>query len=216
LRPYICSDCSIFLISAIRRSQIPGDQGEQGRMINQSGKHESTTNVLRLVAGAGFLLSVVSALAQDAKPEGEVASSSAAPAATPAPPAPQSGLIDAFGRWLEEGAASFRSGVKDAQDKFDKFSKEARDATKEATGTVLGLPNSRVLAVRERCAVASNGAPDCQTAALALCRGKGFTSGKSIDTRAEQKCPPRLLLQGKPPNDADCATETYITRAMCQ
>ena len=179
-------------------------------MIDQSGKHPGA-NVLRLIAGAGFLLSAASALAQDAKPSSEVPTAEAT-----SPPNRQSGFIDAFGRWIEEGAANFRSGMKDAQEKFDKLSKDASDATKEATGTVLGLPNSRVLNVRERCAVASNGAPDCQTAALAVCRGKGFTAGKSVDTRSEQKCPPRLLLQGKPPNDTDCATETFVTRAMCQ
>jgi hypothetical protein len=182
-------------------------------MIDQTGKHPGTT-VLRLIAGAGFLLGVGSALAQEAKPPSEVPS--AAPAAPESTPSRQPGFVDTFGRWMEEGAANFRSGVKDAQDKFDKLSKEASDATKEATGTVVGLSNSRVLNVRERCAAASNGAPDCQTAALAVCRGKGFTTGKSVDTRSEQKCPPRLLLQGKPPNDADCATETFVTRAMCQ
>jgi hypothetical protein len=179
-------------------------------MINQSGKHPGT-NVLRLLVGAAFLLSVASALAQEAKPASEVPPTAATPA-----PSRQPGFIDTFGRWMEEGAANFRSGMKDAQEKFDKLSKDARDATKEATGTVLGLPNSRLLDVRERCAVASNGAPDCQPAALAVCRGKGFTAGKSVDTRSEQKCPPRLLLQGKPPNDTDCATETFVTRAMCQ
>jgi hypothetical protein len=180
-------------------------------MIGQSGRHRATS-MLRLLGATSLLLSVTSALAQDAKPASE------APAATAAPSASsrQSGFIDEFGRWMEESAATFRSGMKNAQEKFEKFSKDAGEATKEATGTVLGLSNSRVMNVRERCAVASNGVPDCQTTALAVCRGKGFTNGKSVDTRSEQKCPPRLLLEGKPPNDADCATETFVVRAMCQ
>jgi hypothetical protein len=182
-------------------------------MIDQSGKRPGRT-VLCLIAGAGFLLSATSALAQDAKPVSEAPPT--APAAAPSQPNRQPGFMDTFGRWLEEGAANFRSGMKDAQEKFEKLSKEAHQATKDATGSVLSLPNSRVVNVRERCAVASNGAPDCQTTALTVCRGQGFSTGKSVDTRAEQKCPPRLLLQGKPPNDADCATETYVTRAMCQ
>jgi hypothetical protein len=192
-------------------------------MVSQSVKRSGTT-VLHLIAGAGVLLSVASAFAQDAKPASEAppaataapAAETGAPAQAPSALSGQSGVVDAFSRWVEESAAFFRSGMKDAQERFDKFSKEANQATKEATSSVLSLPNSRVLNLRERCAVASNGAPDCQTAALTFCRGKGFTTGKSVDTRAEQKCPPRLLLQGKPPNDADCATETYVTRAMCQ
>ncbi len=69
---------------------------------------------------------------------------------------------------------------------------------------------------RERCALAQNGAPDCEPAAQALCKGKGFQGGKSIDTQSERKCPPRLLLSGRAPSDAECPTEMFVTRAMCQ
>src|SRR5262245_25286790 len=57
--------------------------------------------------------------------------------ATPAPPAPfQPGFIDAVGRWLEQGAAKFKSDMHDAQEKFDKLGNQARDSAKETTGAV--------------------------------------------------------------------------------
>ena len=103
-----------------------------------------------------------------------------------------------------------------AQENFDKLGKEARDAAKDVTGGLVGLTQTRVVTGRERCATAQNGAPDCLAAANSVCRGKGFQTGKSVDTQSEQKCPPRLLLSGRGPNDTDCTTEIYVTRAVCQ
>jgi hypothetical protein len=151
-----------------------------------------------------------------------------APPAGPAPnppsaaaPAPfQPGFIDAVGRWLEQGAAKLKSDVQGAQDKLgeklDKLGKDAREGPKEGASGAVGLPNTRVLAGRERCAVAQNGAPDCEPAAQALCKGKGFKGGKSIDTQTERTCSPRVLLSGRPPTEAECPTEMFVTRAMCQ
>jgi hypothetical protein len=162
----------------------------------------------------------------------------ASPAPTPAPsqtpddsnPAFRPGFIDAFGRWLQEGTSKLKSDMQGAQDNFDKFGNQARDAAKEfdkfgsqardaakdATGTVIGLPGARAMTGRERCAPAGNGAPDCPTAAVALCRGKGFQTGRSLDTQSEQKCPTKLLLEGRAPNNTECPTEIFVTRAMCQ
>jgi len=130
--------------------------------------------------------------------------------------APQPGLIETFGRWLDEGTTKFKSDMQSAQETFDKLGNQTFDAAKDATGAVIGLPNARVVSARERCAPAQNGAPDCQTAAMTLCRGKGFQSGKIIDTQSEQKCPTRLLLEGRAPNATECPTEIFVTRAMCQ
>jgi hypothetical protein len=131
-------------------------------------------------------------------------------------PAFRPGFIDAVGRWLEEGANKFKSDVQGAQEKFDQLGGQARDAAKEATGTIMTLPNARPLTAHERCAPAQNGAPDCQTAALTFCRGKGFQNGKLLDTQSEQKCPTKLLLEGRAPNNTECPTEIFVTRAMCQ
>jgi hypothetical protein len=196
---------------------------------------------LSTAVAACVLVLVVSALAQEVRPPGQVPaqtpsqaplqpapfqaqSQPQAPPASPAPsqtpddsnPAFRSGFIDAFGRWLQEGTSKLKSDMQGAQDSFDKFGNQAREAAKEATGTVMGLPGARAMSGRERCAPAPNGAPDCLAAAAALCRGKGFQSGRSLDTQSEQKCPTKLLLEGRAPNDTECPTQIFVTRAICQ
>jgi hypothetical protein len=148
--------------------------------------HRSAAGVSGL-CGACTTLAVVSCLAQDAKPPSDAAKREPAPANQPT-------LIYPFGRWFEE----------------------SMQAAKDAAGMILGLSNTGIVTVHERCAVAASGAPDCQTTAIAVCRGKGFGTGKILDTQSEQKCPSSLLLQGRRPNDADCATEIFVTRALCQ
>jgi hypothetical protein len=170
------------------------------------------------VLGACVLGVAFAALAQDARPPVQnPAESPGTPAGMPAPPeAFRPGFIDAVGRWLEEGANKFKSDMQGAQEQFDKLGNDARGAAKETTGTVIGLPNARVVAGRERCAAVSGGGPDCQAAAETVCRGKGFQGGKIVDTQSEQKCPTKLLLEGRAPNDTECPTTIFVTRAMCQ
>ena len=152
-------------------------------------------------------------LAQESRPVADP------PAATPAP-APavnQPGFVDAVGRWFEEGTAKLKTGMQSAQEKLDKLGTQAREATKEATGAEVGLPNTRGVTAREQCAAAPNGAPDCNAAATTLCRGKGFATGKSLDTQTEQKCNSgRFLLEGRAPSSSECPTQIFVTRAMCQ
>jgi hypothetical protein len=124
--------------------------------------------------------------------------------------------IETFGRWLEQGTTRFKSDLQGAQETFDKLGTQTLDAAKDATGAVVALPTARVVAAHERCASAQNGSADCQAAAETFCRGKGFRSGKSLDTQSELKCPAKLLLERRAPNDKDCLTEIFITRAMCQ
>jgi hypothetical protein len=146
------------------------------------------------------------------------ADSGSNPGANPgsSPPAFQPGFIDAVGRWFEEGASKLKSGVQGAREQVDQLGSKAREAAKDATGAVGSLPGARAVTARERCAPSANGAPDCQTAAVTLCRGKGFQTGKSLDTQTEQKCSGKFLLEGRAPNAADCPTELFVTRAMCQ
>src|SRR5262249_31619121 len=169
---------------------------------------------LRAGVSVCVLMLAVAALAQEAQPP-STAPGQAAPFQAPGPaptqppaeagsgsasaPAFQPGLIDALGRWFEEGANKVKSGVHGAQEKVDQLGSKAREAAKEATGTVSTLPNARPVTARERCAPAANGAPDCQAAAVALCRGKGFQTGKSLDTQTEQKCSGKFLLEGRAP-----------------
>jgi hypothetical protein len=177
----------------------------------------------KATSGAGFALALAAFVcavplcnpgwAQENRPVAEPPDAAQAPAQG----ANQPGFIDAVGRWFEEGADKLKTGMQSAQEKLDKLGTQAREATKEATGAVVGLPNARVVTARERCAAASNGAPDCNAAAATLCRGKGFSTGKSLDTQTEQKCNSgRFLLEGRAPSSSECPNLIFVTRAMCQ
>lgn len=193
----------------------------------------SAPGVVRTLAASVALLLVFSALAQEGHPpagssatgtsQNTVQNPGAGGFGIFAPPPlllPNLGLkpdpIETFGHWLQEGTTRFRSDLQDAQETFDKLGKQTRDAAKDATGAVIGLPNARIVNARERCGRAQNGSPDCQAAAEAVCRGKGFQSGKSVDTQSELKCPAKVLLERRTPNDAECPTEIFVTRAVCQ
>jgi hypothetical protein len=169
-----------------------------------------------VAACAGFL--VVSALAQDARPPAEIPrpGEGAPPAAAESNPLPRPGFVDAIGRWLDDGTTKFRTDLQGAQQTFDQLTDQTRDAAKDATGAVMGWPNVRIVPVRERCGVSAGGGPDCQAAATAACRGKGFSTGNSIDTQSEQKCPAQVLLRGRAASADECRTETFVTRALCQ
>jgi hypothetical protein len=182
----------------------------------------SFVTIARAVVAACALCLVTFASAQEVRPPGEIPSQSPGESAAnpPAAPTPDSGLrpgfVDAIGHWFNEGTTKFKSDLQGAQATFDQLGKETRDAAKDATDAVVGLPNARMVTVRERCAAAQNGAPDCQAAAAAACRGKGFQTGKSLDTQSEHKCPAQVLLKGRAPSDAECPTEIFVTRAVCQ
>jgi hypothetical protein len=166
-------------------------------------------------------------LAQDAPPP---------PASQPAP-AEKPGVFQSIGRFFDQGASNFRDHLRGAKRKMDELGddaaannkaisnqaakvgqgaadvgKGAADATVNAMGAVAKLPTARMMSGREQCAAAPNGAPDCVTAAEALCRKHGFTSGKSMDFTSAEECPVRTLLG----QTDDCTTVTFISRAMCQ
>jgi hypothetical protein len=178
----------------------------------------SFATIARAVVAACALCLAATASAQDLRPPGDIPSQQPSePAANPPPNSGSApGFVDTIGHWLNEGTTRFKSDLQGAQATFDQLGKETRDAAKDATDAVVGLPNARVVTVRERCAVAQNGAPDCQAAAAAACRGKGFQTGKSLDTQSEHKCPAQVLLKGRAPSDAECPTEIFVTRAVCQ
>jgi len=152
----------------------------------------------------------------------------AQPSAAPPPnPNYQPGFIDVFGRFIGESAAKlnsqFNSQLKSTNETLGNLGSQTTDAAKGAVGTardaagaIMGLPNARIVAGRERCAAAANGAPDCRAAADAACRSKGFSSGKILDTQSAQKCPARVWLSGRMPAEGDCQLETFVTRAVCQ
>lgn len=176
----------------------------------------------RAMFAACATLLVASALAQESRPPADIPSQKEGEgAANLAPPwmpdlQRRPGLVDAIGGWLGDSTTKFRLDLKDAQQTFDQLTDQTREAAKDATGAMIGVPNMRIMLVHERCPLAASGGPDCQTAAAMACRGKGFAAGKSLDTQSEQKCPAQVLLRGRTPNELECRTETFVTRALCQ
>lgn len=181
-------------------------------------------------------------VAQEAAPLPIAPPVSSAPAeSTPAAPPSKPGVFETIGRWVDEGTSTFQDHLRGAKRSVDELSdktnaakvgqgavevtkgavdmtvdvtKDAVGATASAVGAVAKLPTARLMSGRERCAVAPNGAPDCVTAAEALCRKHGFSSGKSMDFTSAEECPANVLL-GQAPRD-QCSTVTFISRAMCQ
>jgi hypothetical protein len=143
------------------------------------------------------------------------------PASNAAPPAQapssnqQPGFVDAVGRWFEEGAAKFKSQMEDAQEKFGQFGSQAREATKEATGAIVGLPNARVVNARERCLKAPNGAPDCLTAAVTLCAAKVSRPARASILRANKSAPRRASYSRAARQPARSVRPRFLSRARC-
>jgi hypothetical protein len=79
----------------------------------------------------------------------------------------------------------------------------------DAAGTVARLPATL-------CAIAPNGAPDCEVASLALCKSKGFARGQSVDITSSFKCPVQMYREGRAPNPQECRDESFVSKAVCQ
>jgi hypothetical protein len=164
----------------------------------------------RFAAVACFLAIAAAAVAQEVEPQPQTQTQ---PRTDPNQfPAFQPGFLDALGRFLGDSKSKLDDQFKNTTD----AARGAADAAGQATGAILGIPATRVVIGRERCAVAANGAPDCAPAADALCRAKGFEVGKGMDINTAQKCPTWVWLSGRPAPDGVCVTETFVLRAMCR
>jgi hypothetical protein len=113
----------------------------------------------------------------------------------------------------------FGTTFKDAGKGVANFGREAGiaakttvDTAKDAAGAVVRIPGVRVMTGHEKCQNAPNGAPDCRSAAITLCKAKGFDSGKSMDMTTAEVCPASALLSGR----GECKDETFVSRALCQ
>jgi hypothetical protein len=195
---------------------------------------------------AGLLSAAASgiAAADDQSPQ-PVAPAAAPLAAAPAPspstsfpptppPIAYPGFLNQFGGWWNGSFGDVDSKTKSTWDRLDLFNrprdpagndatvatpqvlKDAAQATKDAATAVVRLPATRVFELRDRCRTAANGAPDCQSAALNACRGKGFSNGHPLDVSTLQDCPARVMLSGQPPADGECTDKTFILRVICQ
>jgi hypothetical protein len=123
----------------------------------------------------------------------------------PAPPKENPGLINEIGKLLEK-PGSLLPTLKSPKETID----DAADTLSRWTKSPGGVKGRAV------CPVAANGAPDCKAGADKLCQSKGFKEGKSLDVDTTRNCSARALLSGRKPEESECRTETYVTRAVCQ
>ena len=193
-----------------------------------------------LGAIAACLLIAVSASAQQATPQPAPQASPPVSAQPAKPRTNEPGLLNALGRFFEDSIDNLNTTLRGARGRVDDAgtragaaardaTEVARDAARDAAGaargatdvardaadTVVRLPGTRIVTGRTRCELAPNGAPDCRTAANAMCRTGGHTSGRSLDIQSAERCPGRVVLSGRTEEDA-CRTETFVTRAVCQ
>jgi hypothetical protein len=145
------------------------------------------------------------------------------PAAQQPDPNYRPGFLDVLNRWLGNSKDAVDSQFRKTQETLGSIGSDATGAAqgaagvaRDVAGTVVALPLARIVNGRQVCPVALNGAPDCQPAIDALCQGKGFQTGKSLEISSGQKCPVRVRLYGTPEQKAECRVETSVTRALCQ
>ncbi|MDO9411571.1 MAG: hypothetical protein Q7T81_03215 [Pseudolabrys sp.] len=129
----------------------------------------------------------------------------------PKPQKEEPGLLESVGKWFEEQGKKVENFGHEA----GIAAKTTVDGAKNAAGAVARIPAARVVDGHQKCQNAPNGAPDCVAAATAMCKAKGFESGKSADMTTADVCPAQVYLQGRN-SGPGCKTETFVSRALCQ
>ena len=170
----------------------------------------AASSLLTCVCAGAILLTAALAFAQE-----RAGSNARASAEEP-------GFFGGIVRWFDRQASKIGSGFKDAGSQVENFGHEAGiaakttvEGAKDAAGAVARIPSARVVTGHQKCNVAPNGAPDCVAAAHTICKAKGFDSGKSVDMTTAEVCPAQVYLSGRS-SGADCRTETFVSRALCQ
>jgi hypothetical protein len=137
-------------------------------------------------------------------------------------PAEEESLLGRFGRWFNESMSGIASSFKDTGNRLGDLSgqvtevaKGTAEAARGAAGTIARIPATSLVNGRAHCARAENGGPDCNAATVALCRSKGYVTGRPIEVISARKCSPERLAAGASLRDV-CRSESYVTRAVCQ
>jgi hypothetical protein len=133
----------------------------------------------------------------------------AAPPTAGAQPSGRPGLIDKLGDLLRDSAEGVSSGLKGTQQRIEDLNKGTLD-------TLSNIPIAGFASGRSLCPRSANGAPDCYAATEKLCKEKGYSFGRSLDTESSETCNPRIYLPGYQRKAGDCRIDTFVTRAACQ
>jgi hypothetical protein len=153
----------------------------------------------------------LTAMAQDASPQPPHAEQQAP------------GFLESAGKWLDRQVHGAKAmfghvgkGVQDFGHEAGVAARSTADTAKDAAeGVASKLSPASVIDGHEVCKTAPNGAPDCVAAANAICKAKGFKTGKSVDMTTAETCPAKVYLSGRS-NGAECKTETFVSSALCQ
>jgi hypothetical protein len=138
-----------------------------------------------------------------------------APSPDPAHPKENPGLLNEIGKLLEK-PSSMLPTLKSPKEAIDDLNARAKDMTRDATDGLSRLTKSSMAAGRVACPVSANGAPDCKAASDKLCQSKGFKEGNSLAMDTTRNCSAKSLLMGGKPDESECRTDNYVTRALCQ
>ena len=127
-------------------------------------------------------------------------------------PAQERGVFGNITHWVDEQASKLgshfrgaRSGVENLSHEAGIAAKSTVEGAKDAAGAVTRIPSTRVVTGHEKCVVAAN----------AICKTKGFESGKSVDMTTAEVCPAQVYMAGRS-TGPDCHTDTFVSRALCQ
>jgi len=180
------------------------------RILTCQSRQTATKSALASLFAGAIVLSSALALAQEpARPPG-------------AKPAEAQGFLGAVADWFDEQVANAGNTFRDTRKKFESFGHEAAvaakttaEGAKDAADAVARIPTARVIDGHEKCRMAPNGAPDCVAAANAICKAKGFKSGKSVDMTTAETCPAKVYAAGRS-SGPECATDTFVSRVFCQ
>jgi len=134
-------------------------------------------------------------------------------AASPPPPAPQQAEPQPL---PEPVPRKENPGLINEIGKLLPTLKSPKETIDEAADALSRLAKSPGVKGRVICPAAPNGAPDCKVAADRLCQSNGFREGNSLDVDTTRNCSARSLLSGRKPDESECRTETWVTRAVCQ
>ncbi len=130
-------------------------------------------------------------------------------------PPEEPGFFEGISRWFDETFSGAGRQVENFGHEAGVAAKTTVNGARDAAGAVVRIPAARVMSGHAKCVNAPNGAPDCLAAAEALCKQKGFDTGKSLDMTTAEVCPPKVLMSGRS-TVGECRDETFVSRALCQ
>jgi hypothetical protein len=179
------------------------------RILKYSSGPIAASPLLACVAAGAILLTAAMALAQERSNNAQAS-------------AEDPGFFGGIVNWFDRQVSDIGSHLKGAGSQVENFGHEAGiaakttvDGAKGVGDAVVKIPGARLVRGHEKCQSAPNGAPDCVAAASAMCKSKGFESGKSADMTTAEVCSAQVYLSGRSSGEG-CHAETFVSRALCQ